>query len=637
MKNSTRQLRLLISLLHISHCIGYVCDEDKWFCVDYVPASQCKPCERNHLSPNIGNELLNFINKFVCLSNIVKQPCVKGCISPRTYCNVMYKSIPETNFNVSLKMDISVKLVNRKHSQFLGAFGICDKLRRIPLCLLEAKVEAGKNFQSLHVCINICSDGTCNPFEQRGSIDRCESNFNVPLEKEIVGNQNMISLLLTLDMSHKKAYLCVTTEIEQNIREAKCIAQIDFQLSQVVFDIRRTTSEKDLYFLIHHHDQTYFNFNSNYLSIDSIYIYEDNLANRFKLPKVSKTIQRVNKLVEDFYNTGQGLCSNRNREFCEFPSHCVGRKQRCKTTSRLENNLVSTYLSNSQYVTFENNDTSLLNSVSVAVVNETKGSINLVSKNQAIIESIFVTETSNSLGLEITIQFDDYHHKFMFSQNPSVLFTLKIQNIVGPNCYFDQPATLYFAYDQGVVNLGSLKTSPSKWVGIFIDGFEDTLIIEDAYVECVPTNSIALYVISILFMIIILVATVGSITFYIKRKENVWMVMYNSYLKSMFETRKASENVDSTTYDNLSNYSLSNQNNQHVPSINDISRSSDCENLNNCSNEGNVLSIVSNAPKEDNNPLNQIPININTTYNSTEEEVDIINSIRNLYYDSSIV
>ena len=162
MKNSTRQLRLLISILHISHCIGAVCDEDKWFCVDYVPASQCKPCERNHLSPNIGNELLNFINKFVCLSNIVKQPCVKGCISPRTYCNVMYKSIPETNFNVSLKMDISVKLVNRKHSQFLGAFGICDKLRRIPLCLLEAKVEAGKNFESLHVCINVCSK-RCSP------------------------------------------------------------------------------------------------------------------------------------------------------------------------------------------------------------------------------------------------------------------------------------------------------------------------------------------------------------------------------------------------------------------------------------------------------------------------------------------
>ena len=94
MKNDLEKLYLLILLLNVKICIGDVCDEDKWFCMDYVPVTQCKPCERNHHSSNVGNEVLNFINKFVCLSNIIQQPCVKGCISPRTYCNVMYKSIP---------------------------------------------------------------------------------------------------------------------------------------------------------------------------------------------------------------------------------------------------------------------------------------------------------------------------------------------------------------------------------------------------------------------------------------------------------------------------------------------------------------------------------------------------------------
>ena len=94
LKEFTPKLLLLILLLHITLCIGSVCDEDKWFCMDSVPVSQCKPCERNHLSSNVGNELLNFINKFVCLSNIIQQPCVRGCVSPRTYCNAMYKSIP---------------------------------------------------------------------------------------------------------------------------------------------------------------------------------------------------------------------------------------------------------------------------------------------------------------------------------------------------------------------------------------------------------------------------------------------------------------------------------------------------------------------------------------------------------------
>ena len=620
MKEITPKLWLLILLLHFTLCIGSVCDEDKWFCMDSVPVSQCKPCERNHLSSNVGNELLNFINKFVCLSNIIQQPCVRGCVSPRTYCNAMYKSIPKTIFNVSLKMDISVKLVNRKHSQFLGAFGICDKLRRNPLCLLEAKVEAGKNFESLHVCINVCSDGTCDLFERQKANGRCQSNFNVPLKTVTVGNQNMISLLLTLDKSNNKVYLCIIDEIKQGIRDLKCIAQIDFLLSQVVFDLRTKTSEKDLYFLIHHHDQTYFNFNSNYLSIDSIYIYEDNLANRFKQPKVSKTIERVNKLVEDFYNTGQGLCSNRNREFCEFPAYCNGKKQRCKTTSRSENNLVSSYLSKSQYVTFENTGTSFLNSVSVAIVNETKGSINLVSKSQQIVESVFVSGVSSSQGLEIIIKFHNFYQKFALSKNPSIRYTVKIQNIIGENCYYDQPPTLYFAYDQGVMNLGTLKTLPLNWDGIFIDGFEETLIVKDTYIECVAANSVVAYILSILFIILVIVAIILSIRFYFLRGENACIFLYTVYIKDTFNNSKMSEYLKCLQAKNNQN-TTSNDTMTQILAHNDSG------------NENNFDPLHS---EEADSTSRRLPTNIHTTYNSTEEEVDVINSIRNLYYDSAV-
>ena len=637
MKNDDHTLYLLILLLNFKICIGDVCDEDKWFCMDYVPVTQCKPCERNHLSSNVGNEVLNFINKFVCLSNIIQQPCVKGCISSRTYCNVMYKSIPETNFNVSLKMDISVKLVNRKNSQFLVAFGICDKLRRNPLCLFEAKVEAGPNFESLHVCINLCSDGKCKPFERHGINDRCESNFNVPFEKQIVENQNVISLLLTLDMLDNKAYLCFVTEFETGIREAKCIAQIDFLLSQVVFDLRRTTSKKDLYFLIHHHDQTYFNFNSNYLSIDSIYIYEDNLANRFKQPKVRKTIERVNKLVEDFYNTGQELCSNRHREFCEFPSHCHGRKQRCKTTSRSENYLVSSYLSNSQYVTFENTDSSFLYSVSVAIVNETKGSINFISHNQEIIESIFITKSSTFQGLEISIEFDNSHDKFVLTQHPSIVYTIKIQNEIGANCYFDQPSTVYFAYDHGVINLGSMKTVPSKWSGIFIDGFEDTLIIKDTYVECISRTPIATYVLCIIFLMISLVAMLGSVTFYYQRREYICMFIYKTYLKGRLNSLKVSIARRSKTPNSLTNQPIFTRNNQSSTSSCTEDPLCSQGNYTFCQNQNDLHPIESNSPEEDNAGPSRYPNkHILTTYGSTEEEIDIINCIRNLYYDSTV-
>ena len=93
---------ILLAIFSNSRLCTGICDGQKWFCIDYVPISKCRPCDPYYLSIGdgltIGNEFLNMINKYVCLSNILKQPCVKGCIAThRTYCNVMYKSIPENS------------------------------------------------------------------------------------------------------------------------------------------------------------------------------------------------------------------------------------------------------------------------------------------------------------------------------------------------------------------------------------------------------------------------------------------------------------------------------------------------------------------------------------------------------------
>ena len=629
----SRTLCLFIVFSQLRQCTGVVCDEDKWFCIDYLPLTQCKPCERNYLSPTIGNELLNFINKFVCLSNIIQKPCVKGCIPPRTYCNAMYKSIPEGNFNVSLKMDISVKLVNRKHSQFLGAFGICEKLRRNPLCLFEAKVDAGTNFESLHICINVCSSGTCEPFKNSD----CEYKFKVPF-KHRIENQNTIGLVLTLDLSNHKAYICVTTESKQTIKEAKCIAQIDVLVGKVVFDLRRKFSQKELYFLIHHHDQMYFNFNSNYLSINSIYIYEDNLADRIKMPQVSKTIQRVNKLVSDLSQTGKGVCTNNNREFCAFPSKCIGGAQRCKILDTYQNTATA-YFSYSQYVTFNHKGSVMLNSIAVAV-NETKGSINILSANEEIIESIIVNDISNSKTKKILVYFNKHQHEFMFHESSSVLFTIKIQNVIGTNCYYDQSPIVYFANDHGVVALGTLSSSPTAWIGLFLDGFKQTLKVEETYIECASTTLMINYTLSILFIVLFLFITIGTIVFYKYKNRNIFIFLYTFFITNMCPNSLNSRSVVSNTYD-VDFRQTDPSHNNSIVSLYSNSRT------NELLESGNVsirpITIVPNecvllpmdvTSDEGDNISNRLKAN-DVTNNELiiAQEHEILTSIRNLYYE----
>ena len=634
-------LFVFIMFAEIRLSIG-ICDGDKWFCMDYIPVAKCRHCDPNYLSPTIGNEFLNYINKVVCLSNILQKPCVKGCIAPKTYCNVMYKSlIPEGNFNVSLKMDISVHLMNRKHSQFLSGFGICEKVRRTPHCLFNAKVDAGQNFESLSLCINVCApERTCNPFRHS---NYCQSKFEVPLEYTIQ-HQDVVGIILTLDLSTFKVYVCVTTESKQSIKEVKCIAQVDFKLLQGLIKTK-SLLKNDLFFLVHHYDDTYFNFNSNYLSIDSIYIYKDNIANRLRLPKVSKTIRQANKLAKDFAEVGSELCTSRHRKYCNFPSRCAGEINRCKVSSTYSTTYLTTFSSNQHYLSFESPGSSILSSVVIAFNGTTKYSINIVSIDQEIIESIIVKDISSRQNKrKIRLHFNEHHHEFSFQQPSNVLFSIKIQNTIGYNCQQEQPPIVYFANERGLTSLGKLSTSAKQWHGLFIDGLKEPLKVEDAYLESVCSTSLTKYAVAISLSIMCMSIIIGliSITTFKQRKICIFSNIMRKVNMVTHSNNSASD--ESHVYDIESSQYIGSQNEQlstvlsndrldHL--IEDISLSLSAE-----SNERGLVSVdaISNKWEDTLNGLETHQSDSTNHHDFVRSEVDhemeVLTCIRNLYYDA---
>ena len=93
----------------------------------------------------------------------------------------------------------------------------------------------------------------------------------------------------------------------------------------------------------------------------------------------------------------------------------------------------------------------------------------------------------------------------------------------------------------------------------------------------------------------------------------------------------------SKTPDSLSNQSISTRNNQSLTSSSTEDPLCSQGNYTFCQNQNDFHPIESNSPEEDNAGQSTSPNkNILTTYGSTDEEIDIINSIRNLYYDSTV-
>ena len=625
-------------------CTG-LCDGQKWFCIDYVPISKCRPCDPYYLSigdeSTIGNEFLNMINKYVCLSNILKQPCVKGCIAThRTYCNVMYKSIPEGNLNVSLKMDISVKLVSGKHPKFLGAIGICEKVRRSPRCIFEAKVNAGTNFDSLHMCLNVCPfSRLCKTFESSS----CESKFNVPLRHEIHGN-DIVSLILKVDLFSFKLYLCITTESKIDTKEAICIAQIEFAQFQDI--IKRHFQRNDLYFLIHHYDDTYFNFNSNYISMDSIYIYEDTITNRLKLPKVSKTMNQINSLIQVFSDVGKDRCSYRNKHLCTLSLKCgEGKDARCSTSpGTYSNNINSNSMSNVNYITLENRGSKMVQTVALSS-NSTVGAVHILSKNDQIIESIIVKDVSNHEGRKILLTFDRNQHQFTLYPSYGSLFSIKIQSTIGTSCNYKSLPEIYFSNDRAFVSLGSLASIPANWHGILIDGFKNSLTVEQTYTECVDTTSYVMYALAILIIVMIFLAT-SYFFIYKNGKERLYSVFSNSCCS------RSDRTVDINSISNAMNFCHNESKRRSRPtigittimtSINSINENFDSNNFDGIPDSLRNSQSISFSD-EDSRYSNELDpnydiatsaSNIGTRHIFQDNSTYAITSIRNMYYDSS--
>ena len=636
----TTDIILLVGFANLRLCTG-LCDGRKWFCIDYVPISKCRPCDPYYLSPTIGNEFLNMINKYVCLSNILKQPCVKGCIEThRTYCNVMYKSIPEGNINVSLKMDISVKLVSGKHPKFLGAIGICEKVRRSPRCIFEVKANAGTNFNSLQLCLNVCPvSGACKTFES----SNCESKFNVPLKHEIHGN-DIVGLILKVDLHTFKLYLCITTESKIDIKEAICIAQIDF--AQFTDIIKRHLQRKDLLFLIHHFDDTYFNFNSNYISMDSIYIYEDTMTNRLKLPKVGKTMNQINSLIQVFSDVGKDLCSYRNKHLCTLPLRCgEGKDTRCSTSpSTYSNNMNSNSMSNVNYITLENRGSKMVQTV-VLSSNDRVGTVHILSKNDQIIESITVQDVSNHNNRKILLTFNRNQHQFTLYPSHGSLFSIKIQSTIGASCTYKSFPEIYFSNGHAFVRLGSLASIPTNWAGILIDGFKNNLTVEHTYTKCVDTTSSVIYALAMLLIVMILLAT--SYFFIHKNgKERFYSMFGNSCCSNSNLT------VDINLISNAMNFYRNESNPQSrttigtttiMPSIDSINENFDSNNFDGIPDSYRSSQNISISDEdcrysnelEQHYDINTIASNIGRRHIFQDNSAYVITSIRNSYYDSS--
>ena len=155
------------------------------------------------------------------------------------------------------------------------------------------------------------------------------------------------------------------------------------------------------------------------------------------------------------------------------------------------------------------------------------GSINLPSKDQKIIESIVVTDMSNNNARIIMLHFNKYQHQFHFPRTKNVVFSIKIKshfnkgyhvNVTGSDCYYEPLSTIYFANEQSLVSLGTLDSSPSNWFGLFIDGFEDGLIIEDTYIECISKASVeTIYIVAIIFGILCITIAILFVIFYMFR------------------------------------------------------------------------------------------------------------------------
>ena len=630
---------------NLGQCIE-ICKEDKWYCTDHRQIDKCQPCDPYYLSPTVAKEFLNFINKLVCITQVVQKQCMKGCIAPQTYCNIMYKPIPKSNYDVSLKIDFSVKKLNYKHTQYFGAFGICEKVWRYPHCLFEAKFGAGRNFESLHMCINVCASKNCNPIKRSA----CQSTYIIPMKPKI-GIQNIIGLVLTMNMDTLNVYICVSIAARQKVEEVNCIAQID--LSRL-HEAGANPLTKNLHFLIHHYDNTYFTFNSNYISIHSIYIYEDDLAHRLKLPDVAKIIRRVNTHAQDLSRMGLSTCRSRNKESCGLPSKCIGlQQQRCKLATSNQNT-ASTFLSKSPHLLFQNISIHLLRSIIVAI-NGSKGSFNILSKDHEIMESVVVKDVSNDNNKKIIIHFKGFQHRVNFLNSKHVIFSILINisvnngdNQIGVrrNCIYEQLPTVYFANEQSLINLGTLSSTPKNWSGLFIDGFEEILRVEDTYTKCASAETSETIFIPVIILVIslVIIGIVSTLFYKYKLKKRTCASLLNmsciSRILASIDGTGDIYDIESTQHSQHQSgdsVSLRSTNNTQVildPSvldhgtevlqedsysltdsmINDITRTSNHFESN----------VVSSSESMDQSVPSSIP----------DKDIEIITSIRNIYYES---
>ena len=133
-----------------------------------------------------------------------------------------------------------------------------------------------------------------------------------------------------------------------------------------------------------------------------------------------------------------------------------------------------------------------------------------------------------------------------------------------------------------------------------------------------------------------LVALIWSLRFYYQRREHICIFIWKTYLKDNLNNLKVSILRRSKTPDSLSNQPISTRNNQSLTSSCTEDPLCSQGNYTFWQNQNDFHPIESNSPEEDNAGPSTFPNkNILTTYGSKDEEIDIINSIRNLYYDST--